>query len=59
MLAKLFRSLRVDAIVGPLQLQLFSSAVAEATYQRPDALLRNPRGLRWETGDFRRGCYCS
>ena len=37
-LAKLFRSLRVDAIVEPLR--IFS----EASNQRPDILLRNPRG---------------
>ena len=39
-LAKLFRSLRVDAIVEPLR--IFSDATPEASDQRPDILLRNP-----------------
>ena len=43
MLAKLFRSLRVDAIVELLW--LFSGAVAEVANQLPDILLRNPRGF--------------
>ncbi len=42
-LAKLFRSLRVDAIVESLR--IFSVAKPEAANQRPDILLRNPRGF--------------
>ena len=42
-LAKLFRSLRVDAIVEPLR--IFSDAAPEVANQRPDILLRNPRGF--------------
>ena len=41
-LAKVFRSLRVDAIVEPLR--IFSDAAPENASQRPDILLRNPRG---------------
>ena len=42
-LAKLFRSLRVDAIVEPLR--IFSDASPASANQRPDILLRNPRGF--------------
>ena len=42
-LAKLFRSLRVDAIVEPLR--IFSDAAPASSNQRPDILLRNPRGF--------------
>ena len=42
-LAKLFRSLRVDAIVEPLR--IFSYATPEASNQRPDILLRNLKGF--------------
>jgi len=43
MVAKLFRTLRVDAIVEPTR--LFTDAAEDACNQRPDAFLRNPRGL--------------
>ena len=43
MVAKLFRSLRLDAIVEPLR--LFSDADEDASNQRPDIFIRNPRGL--------------
>lgn len=42
-LAKLVRSLLVDATVDPLR--LFSGAGAETAYQRSDILLRDPRGF--------------
>ena len=42
-LAKLFRSLRVDAIVEPSR--TFSDAATASANQRPDALLRSPRGF--------------
>ena len=42
-LAKLFRSLHVDAIVEPLR--IFSDAAPASANQRPDILLRNPRGF--------------
>ena len=41
--AKLFRTLRVDAIVEPTR--LFADAAEDASNQRPDIFLRNPRGL--------------
>ena len=41
--AKLFRSLRVDAIVEPMR--LFTDAAEDANNHRPDDFLRNPRGL--------------
>ena len=41
MVAKLFRSLRLDAIVEPLR--LFSDADEDASNQRPDIFIRNPR----------------
>ena len=41
--AKLFRTLRVDAIVEPTR--LFANAAEDASNQRPDIFLRNPRGL--------------
>jgi len=41
--AKLFRSLSVDAIVEPMR--LFAEAVEDRNNQRPDIFLRNPRGL--------------
>ena len=43
MVAKLFRSLRLDAIVEPLR--LFNGADEDASNQRPDIFIRNPRGL--------------
>ncbi len=43
MLARLFRSVRVDAIVEPKR--IFTKASASGSNQRPDILLRNPRGL--------------
>ena len=43
MIAKLFRPLRLDAIVEPMR--LFNDAVEDASHQRPDIFLRNPRGL--------------
>ena len=42
-LAKLFRSLRVDAIVELLR--IFSDATPASANQRPDIPLRNPRGF--------------
>ena len=42
-LANLFRSLRVDAIIEPLR--IFSDATPEAANERPDTLLRSPRGF--------------
>ena len=41
--AKLFRALRVDAIVEPTR--LFTDAIEDAGSQRPDVFLRSPRGL--------------
>lgn len=43
LLAKLFRSLRIDAIVEPIR--LFTEASGDRNNQRPDILLRNPRGF--------------
>ena len=43
MVAKLFRTLRLDAIVEPTR--LFNSAGEDASSQRPDIFIRNPRGL--------------
>ena len=43
LLAKLFRSLRLDAIVEPIR--LFAEASGDRNSQRPDILLRNPRGI--------------
>ena len=43
MVAKLFRALRLDAIVEPMR--LFSNADEDATNKRPDIFIRNPRGL--------------
>ena len=43
MLARLFRSIRVDAIVEPMR--IFTEATASGNNQRPDVLLRNSRGL--------------
>ena len=43
MVAKLFRTLRVDAIVEPTR--LFIDVAEGAGNQRPDIFLRNPRGL--------------
>ena len=43
MVAKLFRTLRLDAIVEPMR--LFNYAAEDASNQRPDIFLRNPRGL--------------
>ena len=41
--AKLFRTLRLDAIVEPMR--LFANAGEDASNQRPDIFIRNPRGL--------------
>ena len=41
--ATLFKALRVDAIVEPTR--LFTDAAEDASNQRPDIFLRNPRGL--------------
>lgn len=43
MVAKLFRALRLDAIVEPMR--LFSYADEDASNQRPDVFIRSPRGL--------------
>ena len=43
LLAKLFRSLRLDAIVEPIR--LFAEVSGDRNSQRPDILLRNPRGF--------------
>ena len=43
LLAKLFRSLRLDAIVEPIR--LFDEASGDRNNQRPDILLRRPRGF--------------
>ncbi len=43
LLAKLFRSLRLDAIVEPIR--LFAEASGDRNSQRPVILLRNPRGF--------------
>ena len=42
-LARLFRSLRIDAIVKPSR--LFAEASGNGNNKRPDILLRNPRGF--------------
>ena len=41
--AKLFRTLRLDAIVEPTR--LFNNPDEDASSQRPDIFIRNPRGL--------------
>ena len=41
--AKLFRTLRLDAIVEPMR--LFANAGEDASNQRPDIFIRNPREL--------------
>ena len=43
MVAKLFRTLRLDAIVEPMR--LFNAAAEDAANQRLDIFLRNLRGL--------------
>ena len=43
MVAKLFRTLRVDTIVEPTR--LFIDVAEGVGNQRPDIFLRNPRGL--------------
>ena len=43
LLAKLFRSLRLDAIVEPIC--LFAESSGNGNNQRPDILLRNPGGF--------------
>ena len=43
MLARLFRCLRVDAIVEPIR--IFADLDGGGNSQRPDILLRNPRGF--------------
>ena len=41
--AKLFRTLRLDAIVEPTR--LFNNPDEDASSQRPDIFIRSPRGL--------------
>ena len=43
LLAKLFRRLRLDAIVEPIR--LFAEASGDGNNQRPKILIRNPRGF--------------
>ena len=43
MVAKLFRTLRLDAVVEPTR--LFNNVDEDASSQRPDIFIRNPRGL--------------
>jgi hypothetical protein len=43
MVAKLFRTLRLDAVVEPTR--LFNNVDEDASNQRPDIFIRNPRGL--------------
>ena len=43
LLARLFRCLRVDAIVEPIR--IFADLSEGGNNQRPDILLRNPRGF--------------
>ena len=43
MVAKLFRTLRLDVIVEPTR--LFNNADEDASSKRPDIFIRNPRGL--------------
>ena len=43
MVAKLFRTLRLDAIVEPMR--LFNDVAEDACNQRPDIFLRDPRRL--------------
>ena len=43
LLARLFRCLRVDAIVEPVR--IFADLSGGGNNQRPDILLRNPRGF--------------
>ena len=43
MVAKLFRALRLDAIFEPTR--LFNNPNEDASSQRPDIFIRNPRGL--------------
>ena len=43
MVAKLFRTLRLDAIVEPMR--LFTDVAEDPGNQRPDIFIRNPRGL--------------
>ena len=50
MVAKLFRSLRLDAIVEPLR--LFSDVDEDASNQRPDIFIRNPAERLRQTGDY-------
>ena len=50
MVAKLFRSLRLDAIVEPMR--LFNDVAENACNQRPDIFLRNPRGLMEDQDDL-------
>ena len=54
MVAKLFRTLRLDAIVEPMR--LFNAAAEDTANQRPDVFLTNPRGLGRQAGDHR---FCS
>ena len=43
MVAKLFRTLRLDAIVEPMR--LFADVAEDPGNQRPDIFIRNPLGL--------------
>ena len=43
LLARLFRCLRVDAIMEPMR--IFANVSGGGNNQRPDILLRNPRGF--------------
>ena len=43
MVAKLFRTLRLDAIVEPMR--LLADVTEDPGNQRPDIFIRNPRGL--------------
>ena len=45
LLAKLSRSLHVDAIIEPLRLFADADGDVHGDNQRPDILLRNPRGF--------------
>ena len=42
-IAKLFRTLRIDAIVEPMR--LFADAAEDVRNRRPDVFLRNPKSL--------------
>ena len=44
LIARLFRSLRLEAIVEPIR--LFEEVSPNSENQRPDILIRHPRGFR-------------